>query len=122
MQCRKNRAAGECYGDDSLVRGLSSEAVRILQRPKGRGHHLTFGFRGNLDGEKDVKGFRCYKTIAEGSGADPHWDGTSGAHTHMTNTRITDAEAFEQRYPFLLREFSLRTGSGGAGNIEAVMV
>ncbi len=45
----------------------------------------------------------------------PDWNGTSGVHTHMTNTRITDAEVFERRYPVLLREFSLRAGSGGAG-------
>ena len=49
------------------------------------------------------------------SGAGPNWDGTSGVHTHMTNTRITDAEIFERRYPVLLRQFSLRTGSGGTG-------
>ena len=36
-------------------------------------------------------------------------------HTHMTNTRITDAEIFERRYPVILRDFSLRRGSGGAG-------
>lgn len=43
------------------------------------------------------------------------WDGTSGVHVHMTNTRITDAEIFERRYPVLLREYSIRKGSGGNG-------
>ncbi|KAF3094790.1 hypothetical protein TWF706_008067, partial [Orbilia oligospora] len=43
------------------------------------------------------------------------WDGTSGVHTHMTNTRITDAEVFERRYPVILREFSIRKGSRGRG-------
>lgn len=62
-----------------------------------------------------TKGFGYYETIAGGSGAGPGWDGTSGVHTHMTNTRITDAEVFERRYPVLLREFSLRRGSAGAG-------
>jgi 5-oxoprolinase (ATP-hydrolysing) len=76
---------------------------------------LTFGFGGNVDGQKNVPGFGYYETIAGGSGAGRDWDGTSGVHVHMTNTRITDAEVFERRYPVLLREFSLRAESGGAG-------
>lgn len=59
--------------------------------------------------------FGYYETIAGGAGAGPSWDGASGVHTHMTNTRITDAETLERRYPVLLRRFSLRDGSGGAG-------
>ncbi|KAL2264680.1 hypothetical protein VTJ83DRAFT_7190 [Remersonia thermophila] len=62
-----------------------------------------------------VKGFGYYETIAGGSGAGPTWEGTDGVHVHMTNTRITDAEIFERRYPVLLREFSIRRGSGGRG-------
>lgn len=62
-----------------------------------------------------TKGFGYYETIAGGSGAGSNWEGTSGVHTHMTNTRITDAEVFERRYPVLLREFGLRPGSGGKG-------
>ena len=61
------------------------------------------------------KKFGYYETIAGGSGAGPTWDGRSGIHTHMTNTRITDPEILERRYPVLLREFSLRKGSGGKG-------
>lgn len=49
------------------------------------------------------------------TGAGPGFHGTSGVHTHMTNTRITDPEILEKRYPVLLRQFSLREGSGGAG-------
>lgn len=59
--------------------------------------------------------FGYYETIAGGAGAGPTWDGRSGVHTHMTNTRITDPEILERRYPVLLREFSLRRGSGGNG-------
>lgn len=44
----------------------------------------TFGFGGNVEGEKSVKGFGYYETIAGGSGAGKDWDGTSGVHTHMT--------------------------------------
>jgi 5-oxoprolinase (ATP-hydrolysing) len=56
-----------------------------------------------------------YETIAGGAGAGPSWHGCSGVHTHMTNTRITDPEILERRYPVLLRQFALRKGSGGAG-------
>ena len=57
--------------------------------------------------------FGYYETIAGGSGAGPTWDGSSGVQCHMTNTRITDPEILERRYPVILREFSLRKGSGG---------
>ncbi|CAK9794957.1 OPLAH [Anthophora quadrimaculata] len=56
-----------------------------------------------------------YETVAGGSGAGPTWDGRGGVHTHMTNTRITDPEILELRYPVILNKFSLRPGSGGAG-------
>nr|XP_031359616.1 5-oxoprolinase [Lonchura striata domestica] len=56
-----------------------------------------------------------YETVAGGAGAGPGWAGRSGVHTHMTNTRITDPEILELRYPVVLRRFELRAGSGGAG-------
>ncbi len=59
--------------------------------------------------------FGYYETIAGGAGAGPTWEGRSGVHTHCTNTRITDPEILERRYPVLLRRFGLRAGSGGAG-------
>ncbi|CAI9761646.1 unnamed protein product [Fraxinus pennsylvanica] len=59
--------------------------------------------------------FGYYETIGGGSGAGPNWDGTSGVQCHMTNTRMTDPEIFEQRYPVLLHKFGLRENSGGAG-------
>ncbi|KAL3620953.1 5-oxoprolinase [Castilleja foliolosa] len=59
--------------------------------------------------------FGYYETIGGGSGAGPTWDGTSGVQCHMTNTRMTDPEIFEQRYPVVLRRFGLREGSGGVG-------
>ncbi|XP_031275956.1 5-oxoprolinase [Pistacia vera] len=59
--------------------------------------------------------FGYYETIGGGSGAGPLWDGTSGVQCHMTNTRMTDPEIFEQRYPVLLHKFELRENSGGAG-------
>lgn len=59
--------------------------------------------------------FGYYETVGGGAGAGPGWDGASGVHTHMTNTRITDAEVLETRYPVRLVRFALRRGSGGAG-------
>jgi 5-oxoprolinase (ATP-hydrolysing) len=61
---------------------------------------------------------RYYETICGGAGAGPTWHGQSGVHTHMTNTRITDPEIVERRYPVLLRQFSVRPGSGGAGRFR----
>ncbi|MCD6526477.1 MAG: hydantoinase B/oxoprolinase family protein, partial [Desulfuromonas sp.] len=59
--------------------------------------------------------FGYYETIGGGAGAGPGWHGCSGVHTHMTNTRITDPEILESRYPVLVRQFALRRGSGGCG-------
>lgn len=59
-----------------------------------------------------------YETVAGGAGAGPGWQGRSGVHTHMTNTRITDPEILESRYPVILRRFELRPGSGGRGRFR----
>ena len=91
------------------------KAFQACAASQGCCNNLTFGFGGNVEGEKETKGFGYYETIAGGSGAGRDWDGTNGVHTHMTNTRITDAEVFERRYPVILREFSLRADSGGKG-------
>ncbi|CAH2599473.1 putative 5-oxoprolinase [Rhodovastum atsumiense] len=56
-----------------------------------------------------------YETICGGTGAGPGFDGTSAVQTHMTNTRMTDPEVLELRYPVLVEEFAIRRGSGGAG-------
>ena len=57
-----------------------------------------------------------YETICGGMGAGDGFDGASAVQTHMTNTRMTDPEVFELRYPVRLEEFSIRHGSGGAGH------
>lgn len=59
--------------------------------------------------------FGYYETIGGGSGAGDGFSGADGVHTHMTNTRITDPEILEARYPVLIKKFSLRKGSGGQG-------
>ena len=59
--------------------------------------------------------YQYYETICGGSGAGPDHEGTDAVHTHMTNTRLTDPEVLEWRFPVLLESFSVRRGSGGAG-------
>jgi len=59
--------------------------------------------------------FAYYETVCGGTGAGPGFDGTAAVHSHMTNTRITDPEVLEHRYPVRLVRFAVRTGSGGAG-------
>ncbi len=56
-----------------------------------------------------------YETICGGTGAGPGFNGTSAVHSHMTNTRMTDPEVLELRYPVRLEQFAIRRGSGGAG-------
>lgn len=59
--------------------------------------------------------FGYYETICGGAGATPRAPGADAVHTHMTNTRLTDPEVLETRFPVRVREFSIRRGSGGAG-------
>ncbi len=59
--------------------------------------------------------FQNYETIGGGSGAGPGFDGTDAVQSHMTNTRMTDPEVLEKRFPVRLEEMSIRRGSGGAG-------
>ena len=59
--------------------------------------------------------YQYYETISGGSGAGPHFNGTSVVQTHMTNSRLTDPEVLEFRFPVRLESYSIRTGSGGAG-------
>ena len=56
-----------------------------------------------------------YETVAGGSGAGPGFDGVAVVQTHMTNSRLTDPEVLETRFPVLVEEFSVRCGSGGKG-------
>jgi 5-oxoprolinase (ATP-hydrolysing) len=59
--------------------------------------------------------YQYYETICGGSGAGPDYDGCDAVHTHMTNSRLTDPEVLEWRFPVLLESFSIRKGSGGRG-------
>jgi 5-oxoprolinase (ATP-hydrolysing) len=63
--------------------------------------------------------YQYYETICSGSPAGPGFRGTDAVHTHMTNTRLTDPEILEFRYPVLLEDFHIRKGSGGRGRWKA---
>ena len=63
--------------------------------------------------------YQYYETICSGSPAGPGFPGTDAVHTHMTNTRLTDPEVLEFRYPVLLEDFHIRKGSGGRGRWSA---
>ncbi|MBM4218788.1 MAG: 5-oxoprolinase [Gammaproteobacteria bacterium] len=80
-------------------------ALGALAASQGTMNNLTFGDAGH----------QYYETIAGGAGAGLGFDGASGVHTHMTNSRLTDPEVLESRYPVLLREFRYRRDSGGSG-------
>jgi 5-oxoprolinase (ATP-hydrolysing) len=80
-------------------------ALGLAAASQGTMNNLTFG----------DEGFGAYETLAGGAGATPRRAGASGVHTHMTNTRITDAEVMERRLPVRVLRFSLRPGSGGTG-------
>ncbi len=80
-------------------------ALGVLAASQGTMNNFTFG-----DGQHQY-----YETIAGGSGAGPDFDGTDAVQTHMTNSRLTDPEVLEWRFPVRLDAFSIRRGSGGAG-------
>ncbi|HHS13221.1 MAG TPA: 5-oxoprolinase [bacterium] len=62
--------------------------------------------------------FSYYETVGGGSGAGPDFSGADGVHTHMTNTRITDPEIIEHRFPVRIIRFAIRKGSGGKGRFN----
>jgi len=80
-------------------------ALGVLAASQGTMNNFTFG-----DDEHQY-----YETIAGGSGAGPGFDGTDAVQTHMTNSRLTDPEVLEWRFPVRLESFRIRRGSGGTG-------
>ncbi len=80
-------------------------ATCTLAAAQGTMNNFTFG----------NEEYQYYETICGGAGAGPDHDGTSAVHTHMTNSRITDPEILEWRFPVLLEAFEIRGGSGGEG-------
>ena len=84
-------------------------ALGALACAQGTMNNLNFG----------NKQYQYYETICSGSPAGPGFDGTDAVHTHMTNTRLTDPEVLEFRYPVVLEDFHIRKGSGGKGKWHA---
>ncbi len=85
---------------DTLIKALGLAACS-----QGTMNNVSFG----------TSEFGYYETVAGGCGAGPGFSGQSGVHSHMTNTRITDAEVIEQRHPVRIERFEIRRGSGGEG-------
>ena len=96
--------AGNVETSQTIVDALYG-ALGVLAASQGTMNNFTFG-----NGR-----YQYYETICGGAGAGQDFDGCSAVHTHMTNSRITDPEVLEWRFPVLLNEFSVRGHSGGAG-------
>ena len=84
-------------------------ALGALAAAQGTMNNLNFG---------NAK-YQYYETICSGSPAGPGFNGTDAVHTHMTNTRLTDPEVLEFRYPVVLEDFHIRKDSGGRGKWHA---
>jgi len=80
-------------------------ALGVMSAAQGTMNNFTFG----------NERYQYYETICGGSGAGRDFDGTSAVHTHMTNSRLTDPEVLEWRFPVMVDSFSIREGSGGEG-------
>ncbi|MEX2618062.1 MAG: hydantoinase B/oxoprolinase family protein [Alphaproteobacteria bacterium] len=80
-------------------------ALGVMAAAQGTMNNITFGNDRH----------QYYETVCGGGGAGPDFDGASAVHTNMTNTRLTDPEVLEWRYPVLLESFGVRRGTGGAG-------
>ncbi|HEX6980368.1 MAG TPA: hydantoinase B/oxoprolinase family protein [Alphaproteobacteria bacterium] len=80
-------------------------ALGVLAGAQGTMNNFTFGNERH----------QYYETVCGGSGAGPDFDGTDAVHTHMTNSRLTDPEVLEWRFPVLVESFRIRRGSGGRG-------
>ena len=80
-------------------------ALGVMAAAQGTMNNTTFG----------NETYQYYETIAGGAGAGPDFDGTDAVHTHMTNSRLTDPEVLEMRFPVVLDSYAIRKGSGGGG-------
>ncbi|MGW3800860.1 hydantoinase B/oxoprolinase family protein [Streptomyces clavifer] len=87
------------------VTGALYAALGVQAEGSGTMNNLTFG----------NDRVQYYETVASGSGAGDGFDGADAVQTHMTNSRLTDPEILEWRYPVLLESFAVRAGSGGTG-------
>ncbi|MCE5213377.1 MAG: hydantoinase B/oxoprolinase family protein [Methanobacterium sp.] len=86
-------------------------ALGLVAASQGTMNNVSFG----REGDETKPAVAYYETIGGGSGAGEDFPGASAVHTHMTNTRLTDPEVLEARYPIRINEFVIRRGSGGDG-------
>lgn len=93
------------------------KAYEVAAASSGSNNTLAFG-KGGIENGIMKQGFAMVETIGGGIGAIEGADGFSGVHCHMTNTKITDPEVLELRYPVILHEFSVREESGGLGQFQ----
>ena len=96
--------AGNVETSQSITEALYG-ALGVMASAQGTMNNFTFGNEHH----------QYYETICGGSGAGPDFDGTDAVHTHMTNSRLTDPEVLEWRFPVRLERFEIRAGSGGEG-------
>lgn len=118
-------AAAVCAGNPITSQRVTDVLIKAFQAcaaSQGDCNVFSFGFGGkDAKTGEEIKGFGFGETICGGSGAGQGWHGTSGVHIHMTNTRITDPEVLEKRYPCILNRFQLRPGSQGVGQYNGGM-
>ena len=101
-------AGGNVETSQAVVNCLYG-ALGVLGSAQGTMNNLTFG----------NERFQYYETICSGAPAGEGFDGVAAVHTHMTNSRLTDPEVLELRYPVLLERFTVQRGSGGKGKWRA---
>jgi 5-oxoprolinase (ATP-hydrolysing) len=97
-------AAGNVETSQTITAALFG-ALGVVAAAQGTMNNVTFG---------DER-YQYYETVCGGAGAGPGFDGCSAVHTHMTNSRLTDPEVLEWRFPVRVDEFTVRRGSGGDG-------
>ena len=99
--------AGNVETSQAIVNALYA-ALGVMAAGQGTMNNFTFG----------SDRFQYYETICGGSGAGPTFDGTDAVQTHMTNSRLTDPEVLEWRFPVLVKKFAIRQHSGGPGQFS----
>ncbi len=99
--------AGNVETSQHLVNALLS-ALDVMSSSQGTMNNLTFG----------NKKYQYYETICSGSPAGPGFHGTNAIQVHMTNSRLTDPEILELKFPVLLKDFHIRPNSGGKGKFK----
>lgn len=99
--------AGNVETSQAIANALYG-ALGVLAAAQGTMNNFTFG----------NEQYQYYETICGGSGAGDGFDGTDAVQTHMTNSRLTDPEVLEWRFPVLVDKFAIRDGSGGGGKYQ----